>query len=92
MENFIALVVIGVGGYIAWKVLLACLSGLSRAGDSITENWPRHFEKVWTSIITGVVSGFIIGFLAHGNPKIGTATGLGAAAAKFIWDIVQDKA
>lgn len=51
MENFIALVVIGVGGYIAWKVLIACLSGLSRAGDSITENWPRHFEKIWTSII-----------------------------------------
>jgi hypothetical protein len=58
----------------------------------VHQNWPQHFEKIWISVITGVVSGFIIGILAHGNPKIGTASGVGVALAKFIWDAVQDRA
>lgn len=76
-----------VGAYIAWKIFWAAMDGLQRAGNEITSSWPRFFEKVWHSLITGAVAGVIIGILSNGNFEFSSASAAGVALVKFGYDV-----
>lgn len=75
------------GGYIVWKIFVAAVMGLGRAGREITNSWPVFFEKVWQSLITGIVVGLIIGFFTKGDVTISSASGVGVALAKLGYDV-----
>jgi hypothetical protein len=90
MESISGIAILLAGGcaaYIAWKIFLAALEGLSRAGNEITDSWPRFFEKVWRSVITGVVAGVIIGVFTGGDLAISSASAVGVALVKIGYDI-----
>lgn len=75
------------GAYIAWKIFIAAIEGLRRAGNGISTSWPGFFEKVWHSLITGVVAGAILGVFTGGNMTLSSATAAGVALVKFGHDI-----
>lgn len=87
MNDLMTLVVFAVGLYIGWKILLAALKGLSSAGQSISSSWPAFFEKVWVSVFSGVAAGLVMGLVLGGDVKLASATGLGIAGAKFVYDV-----
>jgi hypothetical protein len=89
-DGFASVLVLAIGGvalFIGWKILVAVLKGLSSAGDTITSAWPAFFEKVWVSVASGVVSGLVVGFMLGGDVKWASATGIGVAGAKLLYDI-----
>ena len=91
-DGFATLLVFVVGEiavFVGWKILVAMLKGLGAAGETITSSWPAFFEKVWVSVFSGVAAGLIVGFMLGGDIKWASATGIGVAGAKFIYDIFQ---
>ena len=87
MEGIIGLAILVVVGYFAIVILIAAIKGLGRTGRWIIDNFPDFFSKVFTSVFLGIVAGFIVGLMSGGNTKIASATGIGVAAAKALYDM-----
>jgi hypothetical protein len=86
MEGLLTLFFVGAAIYIAFKVFMAAMSGLGKAGSEIADSWPRFFAKVWTSVIIGVVAGSIAQYLIGSFPISLGAAGI-VATGKFMYDI-----
>ncbi len=84
MDGFIGLLILGVGGFIAWKILVAFLIGLRQAGDSIVHNTPDFFSKVIQSIAAGAIGGIIVAIVAGADSGFVGPSALGFTAAAFI--------
>ena len=87
LKSWLFILGFGVVIYIGWKITVAALKGLIKAGGTISSAWPDFFEKVWISVFSGVAAGLIVGFALGGDVKWASATGLGVAGSKFIYDI-----
>ncbi len=86
MEGLLTLFFIGAAIYIAFKIFMAAMSGLGKAGSEIADSWPRFFAKVWTSAIVGIFAGAIAQYLIGSFPiSLGTAGVV--TAGKFMYDI-----
>lgn len=82
MDGLITLAVIGVGGYLAYKIFWAAMDGLGRFGDSLERNLPAFFEKVFYSLASGAVAGFLAHYLFNSS-TITSAGALGGALASL---------
>lgn len=89
MDSLVTLVLIVVGSYLGWKILLAAWGGLTRFGDSLERNLPAFFEKVFVSLASGVVAGGIAHEL-FGNHTITSAGALGGVLASVAYSVVKN--
>ncbi len=86
MQDLISLFLIGAGIFIAFKIFMAALSGLGKAGSEIADSWPRFFAKVWTSAIVGIIAGAIAQYVIGSFPISLGVAGV-VTASKFMYDI-----
>lgn len=88
MNDFVTLVIMGIGGYLLWRFVIAAWLGLKAAGDRLERNLPSVFEKFWVSLATGVATGFVVGLMSNGTA--GTATAFGVTLAKLVIDVISE--
>ena len=84
MNDFITLIILGVGGYFAWKILVAFLKGLGIAGEKIAEDGPSFFAKVIQSIAAGVIGGIVVAIAAGADSGFIGPSAIGIAGATFV--------
>ncbi len=84
MNDFIALVIMIIGGYLGWKILQAFFDGLTRAGEEVRYRLPEFFSKVIQSMAAGIIGGIIVGTSFGADSGIVGPSAVGIAGAVFI--------